>query len=394
MDEIKKLLEAQKDAVTQMSQGVETIASTQKEFDVRLKDLETRMTPKAPFISGLDEVAKDFSLVRAINAIVTSDWSHAGFEKEVFENARKKIASTQDDTNLGYFVPNQVLPGFIEKLEAETVVIQMGATVLRNLQGNPVEIPKQTGGATAYWVSENSAITASDLAAGQLALTPKTVAAMVKLSNRLLRMSNPSVEAMIRNDIALRLALEVDRAALRGSGALGEPIGVGQTTGINTVTIGTDGGAPTFDYLYDMQYELQNDNAFRGNMGYIFHPATRRRLIKQKVAQYSTDSGGEYILQPAVSDAQLTSWMGFPYKMTTQVPITLTKGSSTNCTEIYFGNWSELIIGAWAGIEIMASKETSDAFEKNQTWIRILQEVDIAVRHAESFCLINDATIA
>lgn len=153
MDEIKKLLEAQKDAMTQMSQGVETIVDKQKNLDDRLKDLEVRMAPSAPYIPGLEDEAKNFSLVRAINAIVTGDWTRAGFEKEVFDNARKKIASTQDDTNLGYFVPNQVLPGFIEKLEAETVVIQMGATVLNNLQGNPVEIPKQTGGATAYWVN-------------------------------------------------------------------------------------------------------------------------------------------------------------------------------------------------------------------------------------------------
>jgi len=39
----------------------------------------------------------------------------------------------------------------------------------------------------------------------------------------------------------------------------------------------------------------------------------------------------------------------------------------------------------------MASQETSDAFEKVQTWIRKIQEMDIAVRHVESFCLINDA---
>ena len=86
--------------------------------------------------------------------------------------------------------------------------------------------------------------------------------------------------------------------------------------------------------------------------------------------------------------------MGHPYKMTTQIPIDLTKGNSTNCTEIYFGNWSELLIGMWGTVELRASQETYTAFQSDQTWIRILQEVDIQVRHAESFCLINDATIA
>ena len=396
MEEIKKLLETQRDMLGNISNTVVALSDAQKNLDTRLKDIEDRTAPRRviPRMPGLEDEAKSFSITRAINAIVTGDWSNAGFEKEVFDQTRKRAASTNDDSNLGYFVPNEVLPGFIEMLTAESVVTQMGATVLSNLSGVPVEIPKQVGGATAYWVEENASITESDLSAGQLALTPKAVAAMVKMSNRLLRLSNPSVEAMVRSDIARVIALASDLAALRGSGVAGQPIGIANTANINTVEIGANGGAPNFDHLYDMQYELQYDNAYRGNLGYIFHPATRRRLVKTKVAQYSMDTGGDYIIQPMTSESALVGWMGHPYKMTTQIPINLTKGSSTNCTEIYFANWSELIIGQWGGLEIMASRETSDAFAKNQTWVRIIQDVDVAVRHPESFCLINDATIA
>jgi HK97 family phage major capsid protein len=396
MEEIKKLLETQRDMLGNISNTVVALSDAQKNLDTRLKDIEDRTAPRRviPRMPGLEDEAKSFSITRAINAIVTGDWSNAGFEKEVFDQTRKRAASTNDDSNLGYFVPNEVLPGFIEMLTAESVVTQMGATVLSNLSGVPVEIPKQVGGATAYWVEENASITESDLSAGQLALTPKAVAAMVKMSNRLLRLSNPSVEAMVRSDIARVIALASDLAALRGSGVAGQPIGIANTANINTVEIGANGGAPNFDHLYDMQYELQKDNAYRGNLGYIFHPATRRRLVKTKVAQFLTDTSGEYIVQPMVSEQALVSWMGHPYKMTTQIPINLTKGSAVNCTEIYFANWSELIIGQWGGLEIMASRETSDAFAKNQTWVRIIQDIDIAVRHPESFCLINDATIA
>ena len=393
MDEIKKLIEAQKEIISKIAEGNQAFADAQTTFETRLKDLEKRMTPRKTSLPGVDEGKEQFSFMRAINAIVTGDWQNAGFEKEVFENTRKRTAmSAGSDTAGGYIVPSEYVAEIIELLRAESIVMALGATSLTGLVGVPVELPKQTGGATAYWVGENSAITESALTVGQITLTPKAVAALVKLSNRLLRLSNPSIETMIRNDIGTVLALEIDRASLRGSGANTEPIGIANTTGINTVTIGTNGGAPTFDYLSNMQYELQLDNAFRGKLGYAFHPATRKKLLQTKIAQYSGDTGGEYIIQPMVSDAQLQSWMGFPYKMTTQIPITLTKGTATDCTEIYFGNWAELIVGSWGGLEIMASKETSDAFEKNQTWIRIIQEVDVAVRHAESFCLINDAT--
>jgi HK97 family phage major capsid protein len=264
----------------------------------------------------------------------------------------------------------------------------MGATFMDGLWGSPVEIPKQISGATAYWVGENSAITASDLGLGQITLTPKAVGAMVKLSNRLIRMSNPSAEALVRNDIATAIALEIDRVALRGSGTSTQPAGIASTDSINTYALSA--AVPTFDSLINMEYEVEVDNALRGKLGFVFHPAIKRTLIKKKVAQYSGDTKGMYIVQP-VSDTELSNWIGYPFKTTTQIPINLTTGGGSSLTEIYFGNWSELIIGQWAGMQIMASQETSDAFEKNQTWVRIIQEVDLAVRHPESFCLCNDA---
>jgi HK97 family phage major capsid protein len=92
-----------------------------------------------------------------------------------------------------------------------------------------------------------------------------------------------------------------------------------------------------------------------------------------------------------MTETTLKGYLGYPYKMTTQIPINLTKANGTALTEVYYANWQELIIGQWGGMEIMASNETSDAFEKDQTWVRVLQEVDLAVRHPESFCVCSDA---
>jgi len=80
--------------------------------------------------------------------------------------------------------------------------------------------------------------------------------------------------------------------------------------------------------------------------------------------------------------------------MTTQIPLNLTKGSATNCSELYFGNWAEVLIGQWLGFEILASNEAGTAFASDQTWVRIISQVDIALRHAQSMCLCSDAKIA
>ncbi len=391
LEQIKKLLSEHKDAViASVAKDRETELKAIEGLEARIKDMEAKILLRKVTIPGLEDEKQAFSFFKACHAIRTGNWEDAGFEKEVFAATRKKAMEMGTGSAGGYIVPTIYIAELIELLRAESVVASMGATILNDLQGSPVQIPRQSGGATAYWVGENIAITASDLTLEQLSLTPKKVGCLVKLSNTLLKLSNPSAEALVRRDIAVALALKIDLASLRGLGASYQPKGINLQTGLNTVAIGTNGGNITFDHLIDMEYELAADNALRGKLGFIFHPCIRRNLLKRKVAQYSGDTAGAYIVAP-VTEQVFQNWLGYPYKTTTQIPINLTKADGTGLTEVYFGNWQELIIGQWGGMELMASQETSDAFEKDQTWVRILQEVDIAVRHGESFCLINDA---
>jgi len=389
--EIRGALNEQKTLLlAKVDENIVSLRAQYEALDTRLKEMEKISRPRRVDLPGLEDEKTAFSFFKAIRAIKSGNWDDAGFEKEVFDNTRKKAMAALSGTGT-YIVPTIYIAELIELFRAESVLIRSGATVLSDLQGSPVNIPKQTAASTAYWVGENQAITESELTLGQISLTPKKVGALVKLSNTLLRLSNPSAEALVRRDIALSLALKIDLAGLRGTGGANQPTGVAQIGGsLNTVTIGTNGGDLTFDHLIDMEYELASDNALRGNLGFVFHPAIRRKLLKLKVAQYSGDTAGAYIISP-ISERVLQDWLGYKYAMTTQVPINLTKNEGTALTEVYFGNWAELIIGQWGGMEIMASQETSDAFEKDQTWIRILQEVDVGVRHDQSFCLISDA---
>jgi HK97 family phage major capsid protein len=357
------------------------LAAKYADLKARFEDMESRVRErKWANMPGLEEEKEKFSLFKELYAIATGDWSQAQFEADVFRQTRDM--ATSPDSSGGYLVPAQAIPELIEMLRTEAVVFQMGATLLDNLVGSPVELPKQTGGATAYWVGENTALTPSDAALGQLQLTPKSIGALVKLSNRLLRLSNPSAEQMVRADLARVVSLAIDLAALRGTGADGQPTGIANTSGINTKGFST--ATPNFDFFFDMEYELAVDNALRGKLGFVFHPCVKRSLSKLKVAQFSGDTGGEYIIRPMDANA-LTNYIGYPFALTTQIPINL--GAGTNETEIYFGNWQELIVGQWAGIEILPSKEAGDAYAKNQTWIRIITDVDIGLRHPESFCL-------
>jgi HK97 family phage major capsid protein len=349
-------------------------------FEKRLQKVETATkSRKWASLPGVEDEPQKFSFSKAINAMVTGNWEKAGFEAEVFRNTKAMAAG--DDGAGGYLVPAQVLPDFIEMLRAESQVLASGATLIDGLQGAPILIPKQTGGATVYWPGENVAITPSDLATGQLSLTPKKAAAMVQVSNRLIRQSNPAVEAMIRQSIALDIGLAIDAKVLRGPGGVNEPLGIANTPGISTIGDGT--AFPSFDAFYDMRKTLAMDNALRGKLGFIFSPEVTNLMAKLKVAQFTEDTGGQYIASP-LTDAQMSRFIGYPFRETTQIPIDLGAGHET---EIYFANWMELIIGQWAGFEIMASQQAGTAFAADQTWLRIITELDAGMRHPESFCL-------
>ncbi len=359
----------------------------------RIKVLEAATkSPNLISLPGVNEQKEQFSFFRAVAAIATKDWSDAMFEKEVFDQTKKRAMAASSGTGQ-FIVPEEYIPEMIELLRSKIVTTKLGVRLMAGLTTAPIDIPKQTSGATGYWVNENNEITESELAFGQITMSPRQVGALVALSNRLVRMSAPSAEGIIREDIASCLARSVDSAILRGSGVAGQPLGIANTPGINTVELATNGDVPTWDDFFDIEYALDEDNALEGKLGYCFHPAIRRVLVKTKVAQFSGDTGGAYMLQP-VNNAKIQDWLGYPFETTTQIPVNLTYGTATNCTEIYFGNWNECIVGQWGALEIMASDVAGDAFKKVQTMVRIVQEVDVAIRHGESFCLVNSARIA
>jgi hypothetical protein len=72
------------------------------------------------------------------------------------------------------------------------------------------------------------------------------------------------------------------------------------------------------------------------------------------------------------------------------VPSNLTKGTSAGvCSAIILGNWSDLIIGQWGGLDILVDPYTGATAGTHR--VVALQDVDIAVRRVASFVAIMDA---
>lgn len=285
----------------------------------------------------------------------------------------------------GYTVATDLLAAnFIDLLRNAMMVRKLGAQVLSGLVGD-VAIPKQTGGATAYWVAESGAPTESQQTFGQLGLTPKTCGAFTDISRKLILQSSIDVEAFVRSDLATVLALAIDLAAITGTGSNNQPRGILNTTGIGDVAIGDNGGAPTYSHIVSLWKEIAIDNAAVGNLAFLTNSVMIAKLLNTpKVSGYPA-----FVIESLPDAEGFTTMLGLKTGMSNQVPRNLVKGTSNDCSAIICGNWADLIIAEWGALDVLVDPYTGGA--AGTVRVRVLQDVDIALRNAESFAAIKDA---
>ena len=330
--------------------------------------------------------SRRFSFLRAINYLANptdrSAREAAAFEIEASDAAAAKlgrqsrgITIPQDvlrrDLNVGTasaggnLVATDLDAGsFIDLLRNASALDQAGATVLTGLTGN-VAIPRQSGAGTAYWVAESGAPTESQQTVDQVSLTPKTVAAFTDYSRRLMLQSSIDVENMIRTDLATVLALKIDLAGLYGTGSNSEPLGLKLTTGVGTENFGL--ATPTFAEVVAMESDVATANALLGSPVYLMNAAMRGGL-KTK----AKDAGSGLF----VMEGDLVN--GYRGVLSNQVA----------SGDLWFGNFADLIIGYFSGLDLMVDPYTHST--SGTVRVVAMQDVDIAVRHPESFSRGND----
>lgn len=368
-------------------------------------------TPENPEVGMTAREARNFSFIRLLNALANPDdraaREAAAFEFEASEAARQRsgrdnrgnatipvdvirsaLIEGQRDLTVGTaadggntVATDLMASAFIDLLRNQLALNQMGIRMMTDLTGN-LAIPRQTGGATAFWVAESAAPTESQQSFGQVPLTPKTVAAFTDISRRLLLQSSMDVEAFVRMDLAMVLALAIDAAGVNGSGASNQPRGVLNTAGIGSVVGGTNGAALTYGHLVDLESAVAVANADVGSLGYLVNARTRGHA--KKTVKFG--SGTEM----PIWDNGSEPLNGYRAGVSNQVPGNLTKGTAVGtCSAVLFGNWSDLILGMWSGLDLLVNPYTGA--DAGTVRIHAYQDVDFAVRNAASFAAMVDA---
>ena len=361
-----------------------------------LENMRTKPT-KTDFEIGLTlKEQREYSLARAIHAAALGNWEDAGFERECSQALAQKVGKTAR----GFLVPmdavvraasnytaaNPVSAGnmietdlrvqdLIGLLKEKMLLSQLGATYLDGLVGD-VSIPKVVKGHAYAWINEDGSAATSAAEFGQVPLKNKTISGRTQLSRKILQQTSFGIEHFTRNLLLDAIAEGIDIAAISGSGTGAEPKGVLNTSGVGAVA---SGGTVDWTHIVNLETNITNSNAAGENMAYVTTPSVRGKL---KTTAHTANTMG-YLWG---SDNTLN---GYRALASNRIPQNLGSGTAHG---MIFGDFSQLLVGSWGVLDLLVDPYSSS--ETGASKIVAFQDVDFAVRHAESFAAIKDITIA
>ena len=342
---------------------------------------------------------RSYSIIRAIKAASSGDWREAGYEREISD----EIAHRSGKEARGFYLPGNISWGqrdqtagtdsaggflvgtdhladqFIEALQARLTITSLGARVMQGLKGD-VAIPKLSASVTnAAFVAEGSAPSEGAATFSQVTMSPKTLAAYVDVSRRLIQQSDPSVEQILRNDIINTFARKIDEVAIQG-GAANAPSGIIANAGTNVVSMGTNGAALTYAKVIELIKAVEEDNAMMTSANFLTNPKVIAAL--RTISKQASGVEGNFIMDPQ------GTVLGSNVASSTLVPSNLTKGTGTALSALVYGDFSQIMLGFWSGVDVVVDQ--SSLSTSGGTRLAFFQDLDVALRYPESFSVIKD----
>lgn len=250
-------------------------------------------------------------------------------------------------------VPTVWASDIIDRARNFAAVLQAGANVVP-MDAKTVQIGRLTTDPTAAFRTEGSTVTASDPVFDNVTLTAKTLSALVVGSLEWF-MDAPNVDQVVTEAIAKAIALTIDQQALFGGITTG---GETEATGFNTTFPNPPNPTGVLSNLLTNASSSVLGGAANGTtqtagtfwneiIDTIFQP---RLFNEQPNALLWTPTMAKFYAKvydttnqplqvpPAVA--------AVPQYITAQIPASFTQGTSTtNMSDVFVGDWTQLIIG-------------------------------------------------
>ncbi len=289
----------------------------------------------------------------------------------------------------GFMVDAKLIAEVIELLRPLSVVRRMGAYNPPLVGGN-IAWPKVTSGIAADYIGENQNAPHTAATFGQLKLSARKIAALVPISNDLIRGSHGNADMAVRDELVGAIAKREDAAFIRDPGLGNSPKGLRYLAATSNV-FAANGSVSLANVTVDLGklvLALKNANVRMLSPGWLMAPRTEQYLMMVR------DTNGAFAFRAEMIAGKL--W-GYPFAATTQIPTDLGAG---NESEIYFADFADVVIADVPNMKIEASSTAAyfdgstlkPAFSLDQTVIRAVAEHDMGLRHDVSVAVLTAVT--
>ncbi len=284
-------------------------------------------------------------------------WQAAGTEYDVtladFARGVAGIRTTEGvkaslavgtNTDGGYAVPDILMPSILSALVPESSLLSAGAAFMPLDQGaKSARVVATATLPTAAWRQELGAIAESQPTFRAVDAIPRSLACIVRISRELLA-DALNMDQALRLAIGQAFAKEIDRVGLRGSGTAPEPRGLLNTVGINAVTQGANGAVlANYAPILAAMQAIRNENGPMPTAA-IMAPRSTFKLAGL------LDTTGQPIQKPEmVQRLKLLD--------TSQIPVNLTVGTSSDCSELYIGDFTRMYFLIRENVSIQLMRE-------------------------------------
>lgn len=393
IEAMEKATEEIRKFTTELNLANEAEAAEQRLADQRLDRAERIAGRRFSYVKFIRE---------AVERMTSGTGGFTGLEKEVAEMGAEEARRLGVEVK-GFALPSAVLrstgqnyttaadggnlietmaPRYLESLKQKLVLTKLGATFLSDLVGTVPLI--SSSDITAAWAGEGATATVTKAEYAKATMTPHRNYTRVAVTKDLLRQTSFDVEADLIDKMTTAHAVLLETAAIAGTGSANQPTGILNTTGIGDVAMGTNGDVISWAKVVELETKVNAENANRGNLAYLSNAKVNGALKTTEKANGS----GRFILEETAGNRL----NGYPFEWSNLVPSNLTKGTGTGLSAVIFGNFKDLYIGQWGGVDLVINPFSKDA----EAEILITMHVwnDVKVAEPKSFAAIKDVKTA
>jgi len=231
---------------------------------------------------------------------------------------------------------------FFDLLAPLSVGLASGFTVI-DTHLSALKLPALSADPGASWTPEGAIINEIDPGAAYVTATPKKLAALVTASNEVLVDSSPAALGVLEHQLARSLSLGLDAGFFTGTGTGAQIRGLKNVSGIQTLSMGTNGGSlSNFDVFAQALGLLESANAY-GPYAIVMHPAVWKDLLQIK--ELASNSNKPVLDWPAGITSEVQKQIyGIPVHLSSQLATNETQGTANNTTSMWVYQPDQVVV--------------------------------------------------